>query len=227
MIRRDQQLKQNKHRTQELNNSASNHVKSLSILYNKPKDDDYSFNPLSTDNGYNGKTEFGYDDNSIVNKHSFYRDEPISIPSHSPGAGMLHETITFDGRRQEESTAQHNTSDLLSMENGDDEIPNPIKESAIPQLSSFKQQYKDSEIQVAYAPPGKVGVAIDTIDGHPVVHKVKKGSPLDGLLQPMDAILAIDDVDTTCMSSADVTQLMVKRMNYRRKIVFVRDTKFV
>ena len=70
-------------------------------------------------------------------------------------------------------------------------------------------------------------MAIDTIDGHPVVHKVKKGSPLDGLLQPMDAILAIDDVDTTCMSSADVTQLMVKRMNYRRKIVFVRDTKFV
>mmetsp|Transcript_7122 Transcript_7122/g.13048 ORF Transcript_7122/g.13048 Transcript_7122/m.13048 type:complete len:621 (+) Transcript_7122:384-2246(+) len=76
--------------------------------------------------------------------------------------------------------------------------------------------------QHVYAPPGKVGVAIDVINGQPVVHKVKKGSPLEGLLKPMDIVVAIDDVDTTCMSAADVTHLMVKRMNYRRKISVVR-----
>ncbi|KAL7472439.1 hypothetical protein ACHAXS_012831 [Conticribra weissflogii] len=76
--------------------------------------------------------------------------------------------------------------------------------------------------QHVYAPPGKVGVAIDVINGQPVVHKVKKGSPLEGLLKPMDIVVAIDDVDTTCMSAADVTHLMVKRMNYRRKISIVR-----
>lgn len=76
--------------------------------------------------------------------------------------------------------------------------------------------------QHVYALPGKVGVAIDVQDGQPVVHKVKKGSPLEGLLQPQDIIVAIDDVSTNCMSAADVTHLMVKRMNYRRKITFVR-----
>ena len=64
--------------------------------------------------------------------------------------------------------------------------------------------------QHVYAPPGKVGVAIDIQDGQPVVHKVKKGSPLEGLLQPQDIVVAIDDVDTNCMSAADVTHLMVK-----------------
>lgn len=76
--------------------------------------------------------------------------------------------------------------------------------------------------QHVYAPPGKVGVAIDVVDGYPVVHKVKRGSPLEGLLKPNDLVMAINDVDTTRMSAADVTHLMVKRMNYQRKITFVR-----
>ena len=75
-----------------------------------------------------------------------------------------------------------------------------------------------------YAPPGKVGVAIDVINGRPTVHKIRNGSPLEGLLQAGDIILSIDDVETSNMSSADVTQLMVKRMNYRRKISFIRSS---
>jgi C-terminal processing protease CtpA/Prc len=80
----------------------------------------------------------------------------------------------------------------------------------------------EKEYQHVFAPPGKVGVAIDVVDGNPIVHKVKSGSPLEGLLKPKDLVIAIDDVDTTKMSAADVTHLMVKRMNYRRKITFVR-----
>ena len=68
----------------------------------------------------------------------------------------------------------------------------------------------------------KIGVAIDVIHGHPCVHMVKRGSPVEGLLQPNDKVLSIDDVDTSCMSAADVTHLMVKRMNYQRKITVIR-----
>ena len=74
-----------------------------------------------------------------------------------------------------------------------------------------------------YAPPGKVGVAIDVVNGQPTVHKIRNGSPLEGVLQHGDIILSIDDVETTNMSAADVTHLMVKRMNYRRKISFIRS----
>ena len=73
-----------------------------------------------------------------------------------------------------------------------------------------------------YAPPGKVGVAIDVINGQPTVHKIRDGSPLEGVLQHGDIIMAIDDVETSSMSAADVTHLMVKRMNYRRKISYIR-----
>ena len=73
-----------------------------------------------------------------------------------------------------------------------------------------------------YAPPGKVGVAIDVINGQPTVHKIRDGSPLEGALQHGDIIMAIDDVETSSMSAADVTHLMVKRMNYRRKISYIR-----
>ena len=76
-----------------------------------------------------------------------------------------------------------------------------------------------------YAPPGKLGVAIDTINGHPVVHRIKEGSPLKGILQHKDHIVAIDGVDTRNMTAADVTHLMVKGMNRVRKISYVRSKR--
>ncbi|KAL7530417.1 hypothetical protein ACHAXR_006451 [Thalassiosira sp. AJA248-18] len=210
--RREQQLKNNRWRSQEIastNNSAATSIKSLSVLYKKPKDidddDDYSFDPLSTDNGYNGKTTFDYGN---ANHHSFYSDNK-------------QETISFEatGPVAFSSTTSSTLFQQSSMD--ENEIPNPITESTLPS-QRHQQQHDRREEQTVFAPPGKVGVAIDVVDGHPVVHKVKKGSPLEGLLKSMDVVVAIDDVDTTCMTAADVTQLMVKRMNYRRKITFVR-----
>ena len=84
---------------------------------------------------------------------------------------------------------------------------------------------EDTSIQICYAPPGKLGVAIDSVNGVPVVHKVKPGSPLEGVLTHLDRIVAIDDVDTTNMSAAEITRLMVRNMNKSRKILFVREAK--
>ena len=59
-------------------------------------------------------------------------------------------------------------------------------------------------------------------DGTPMVHKVRPGSALEGSLRPGDRIVSIDGVDTTRMCAADVSSLM-RRMNFRRRIEFVRD----
>lgn len=75
---------------------------------------------------------------------------------------------------------------------------------------------------VCFAPPGKLGVAIDTINRNPVVHRVSDGSPLTGILRRLDVIIAVDDVDTTSMSAAEVTSLMTKRMGTSRKITYMR-----
>jgi cytoskeletal protein RodZ len=76
------------------------------------------------------------------------------------------------------------------------------------------------------APPGKLGIVIDTTLEGPVVHKINSTSPLDGLLFPGDIIVAIDDVDTRAMSASASTALMVKTANKRRKLrVISEDTQ--
>ena len=55
-----------------------------------------------------------------------------------------------------------------------------------------------------------------------MVHKVRRGSPLENMLQQNDIIVAIDDEDTSCLSAANVTRMMVKRIDRVRKITFVR-----
>mmetsp|Transcript_22599 Transcript_22599/g.34451 ORF Transcript_22599/g.34451 Transcript_22599/m.34451 type:complete len:453 (+) Transcript_22599:93-1451(+) len=73
-----------------------------------------------------------------------------------------------------------------------------------------------------FAPPGKLGVAIDTINGQPVVHRVKDDSPLSGVLRRLDVIIGVDEVNTADMSAADVTSLVAKRMGNNRKITYLR-----
>jgi C-terminal processing protease CtpA/Prc len=86
-------------------------------------------------------------------------------------------------------------------------------------FTALEQEVRRTEL---WAPPGKLGVAIDVVNGHPVVHSLKAGSALEGFLSKGDRIVQIDEIDTSLMSAADVTSLMVRRMNDRRKIVYIR-----
>ena len=76
-----------------------------------------------------------------------------------------------------------------------------------------------------FAPPGKLGIVIDTTMQGPVVHKVNAGSPLEGVLWPGDIIVAIDEVDTRAMSASAITALMAKNMNKRRRLTILSDDK--
>jgi hypothetical protein len=74
-----------------------------------------------------------------------------------------------------------------------------------------------------FAPPGKLGIVIDTTVEGPVIHKVNAGSPLEGIVWPGDIIIAIDDVDTRALSAGDITALMTNNMNQRRKLTILSD----
>jgi hypothetical protein len=74
-----------------------------------------------------------------------------------------------------------------------------------------------------WAPPGKLGIVIDTTLEGPVVHKVNPGSPLEGVVWPGDIIIAIDNVDTRAMSASAITQLMIKTAKQRRKLTILSD----
>ncbi len=125
-------------------------------------------------------------------------------------------------------TAENDSSDHLRLRKSNgaarEESISFVGQPSETNSSLFGGNSTSSSQDHIYAPPGKVGVAIDVINGQPTVHKIRNGSPLEGLLQHGDIILSIDDVETSNMSAADVTHLMVKRMNYRRKISFIRSS---
>ena len=154
----------------------------------RPPEDDYSFDPLSSDNGYNGYAIPRFNNNYV--KHS---NEDLSLRD---------ESVSFE---------HHSTSRSSPL----------FRDSLMDKLNTPDKQY-EKEYQHVLALPGKVGVAIDVVNGNPTVHKIKRGLSLEGFLKLKDLVISIDDVDTTSMSAADITHLIVKRMNYRRKITFVR-----
>lgn len=73
------------------------------------------------------------------------------------------------------------------------------------------------------APPGKLGIIIDTCPEGPVVHSIKDNSPLFGLIFKGDMIVAIDDEDTTGWSAHYLTRLVAQKSKLTRKLTVLRS----
>lgn len=72
-----------------------------------------------------------------------------------------------------------------------------------------------------YAPPGKLGVVIDSTSKGPVVHEVKGGSPLEGIVFPGDRIIAIDGEDTRTLPASMVTKIMAAKKDQQRRMTLL------
>jgi PDZ domain len=77
------------------------------------------------------------------------------------------------------------------------------------------------KVKTIIAPPGKLGIVIDTKLEGPVVFKIKEGSPLIGKVEVGDIITDIDGTDTRAMSASGITALMVKTAKSQRKITLL------
>lgn len=77
-----------------------------------------------------------------------------------------------------------------------------------------------------FAPPGKLGVVIDTPDeGAPVVHAVKDSSVIANQIQVGDKLVAVDDEDVRPMTAIKVSKLISRKSaNPSRKLTIVRTT---
>ena len=80
------------------------------------------------------------------------------------------------------------------------------------------------EVLDIFAPPGKLGVVIDTpADGCPVVHAIKETSIIAGQVIVGDKLVAVDDEDVRQMSAIKVSKMISnKRSNPSRKLTIVR-----
>jgi hypothetical protein len=78
-----------------------------------------------------------------------------------------------------------------------------------------------------FAPSGPIGIVVDTSKEGPAVHSLKSTSPLLGLINPGDLIIALDDEDTRDMTAASLTRLMAKKSRQKeRKITLLAPDGF-
>lgn len=84
-----------------------------------------------------------------------------------------------------------------------------------------------TEVLELVAPPGKLGLVIDTPAGAatPVVHAVKDTCPLRGSLRVDDALVAVDGVDVRDYSPAEVSRLIGRNSDRARRLTLVRTTR--
>lgn len=78
-----------------------------------------------------------------------------------------------------------------------------------------------------YAPPGLLGVVIDTPGGgSPVVHAIKDTCPIRKEIYVGDRLVAVDDVDVRGMTAIDVSKLISKKSGQaKRKLTIIRNAR--
>eukprot|EP00586_Coscinodiscus_wailesii_P005075 CAMPEP_0172489086 /NCGR_PEP_ID=MMETSP1066-20121228/18889_1 /TAXON_ID=671091 /ORGANISM="Coscinodiscus wailesii, Strain CCMP2513" /LENGTH=413 /DNA_ID=CAMNT_0013256715 /DNA_START=379 /DNA_END=1620 /DNA_ORIENTATION=+ len=72
------------------------------------------------------------------------------------------------------------------------------------------------------APPGSMGVAIEASVDYPVVFAMDSSCAMNGKLQVMDKILAVDDIDTKNMSKDEFTELLQTKNDCEKTIHILR-----
>jgi hypothetical protein len=70
---------------------------------------------------------------------------------------------------------------------------------------------------ICYAPKGPLGLIMDSSPAGPMVHSVKPFSPMAGILNPGDCIIAVDDEDTRHMDPASLAKLMMKKSKQEQR----------
>ncbi len=89
-------------------------------------------------------------------------------------------------------------------------------------LRSYDTATTGGGLYDVFAPPGPIGIVVDTTKDGPAVHSLKRTSPMLGLINAGDLIIALDDVDTRGMTAATLTQLMAKKATQKeRKITLL------
>jgi hypothetical protein len=85
---------------------------------------------------------------------------------------------------------------------------------------------RDEMLEI-YAPPGLLGVVIDTPGGgSPVVHAIKDTCPIRKEIYVGDRLVAVDDVDVRGMTAIDVSKLISKKSGQaKRKLTIIRNAR--
>jgi len=170
----------------------------------------------SNSSGYSDTNDVFSD--SLLSKHHqsvYCADKTQAYPEMTP----IHETrgeITYKYSLDDGLASPESILSLKSLGSASQKVMDWIMGEE-PQLINNQQSVN------IVAPPGKLGIIVDTCSEGPVVHGVKVGSPLKGLIFKGDLIVAIDDEDTREWSAHFLTKLVAKKSKMTRKITVLRS----
>ena len=96
-----------------------------------------------------------------------------------------------------------------------------LKTSVTEQEFSFRNLLSDphNELYECHAPPGPLGIVIDSTPLGPRVKSLNPMSSLFDSMSPGDIIVGIDDIDTVGMEAAEFWQLVSRKANQRTRIL--------
>ena len=164
------------------------------------------------------------------NKSTFTIPPPRPVPRTPMGSGFYAESTvagsvaassTFDPQahqmalekmRMNEASIGANPVDTNAMttyyddNEGDDD--NNDKDSLIAPGSVVESSALSYDV---FAPPGALGIIVDTTEKGCIIHSMKKSSPMRGLMNRGDIIIGLDNFDVRNMSAASLSKLMAKK----------------
>mmetsp|Transcript_38106 Transcript_38106/g.56713 ORF Transcript_38106/g.56713 Transcript_38106/m.56713 type:complete len:431 (-) Transcript_38106:75-1367(-) len=188
-------------------------IKTRNISPFRAQDEDEEVFSLQMEVATDTTIDAAEDDMMTLKKSNKYSFRPSDVPDllDTPTSPQSPPKVTQSRLTEIEATSKPVPSRLsLDTSTGDKPMDEPDK--VLPPGNKRE----------IWAPSGKLGVAMDVVEGRPVVHSLKRGSPLEGFLQSGDWIVGLDEINTVRMSAAEITSLMVRRMDSRRKIIYVR-----
>lgn len=97
----------------------------------------------------------------------------------------------------------------------------PVRDGST--ASSLSSLRPDMMSRTVNAPPGRLGLTIDTALEGARVQAVSAKSPLFGLIFKGDVIVAINNVDTRAMAGAALSSLMLKTSGRTRELVVISE----
>ena len=145
----------------------------------------------------------------------------------SSQAKMFFDNLVHNASEQLKGTSTQSKS--IQKPNGQSQTsraPTRLQSQARQRRMSYESVLRKPGLYDVFAPPGPVGIVVDTSSKGPAVHSLKNSSPMIGLIAPGDLIVGLDDEDTRKMNAATLTRLMAQKANQKeRKITLLTSEK--
>lgn len=156
-------------------------------------------------------------DNSLANKANAIRitqSEGFTFDANFDDATMQ---TAGSGSFKDKGTPREHGAQLLSPITYEKEL----QTSVTSQEFSFRNLLSDphNELYECHAPPGPLGIVIDSTPLGPRVKSLNPMSSLFSTMSPGDIIVGIDDIDTVGMEAAEFWQLVSRKANQRKRIL--------